>query len=46
MIVPVAEQFGLPVKFVGVGELADDLEAFVPEQFLQALLEGAFDKGD
>ena len=46
VIVPVAEQFGLPVKFVGVGELADDLEAFVPEQFLQALLEGAFDKGD
>ncbi len=41
VIVPVAEQFGLPVKFVGVGESADDLEPFVPEQFLQALLEGA-----
>ena len=41
VIVPVAEQFGLPVKFVGVGETADDLEPFVPEQFLQALLEGA-----
>ena len=38
---PVAEQFGLPVKFVGVGETADDLEPFVPEQFLQALLEGS-----
>jgi fused signal recognition particle receptor len=41
VIVPVAEQFGLPVKFVGVGETADDLEPFVPEQFLQALLEGS-----
>jgi fused signal recognition particle receptor len=42
VIVPVAEQFGLPVKFVGVGESADDLEPFVPEQFLSALLDGAF----
>ena len=41
VIVPVAEQFGLPVKFVGVGESADDLEAFDPEAFLAALLEGA-----
>ncbi len=42
VIVPVAEQFGLPVKFVGVGETADDLEPFRPEAFLAALLEGAF----
>ena len=42
VIVPVAEQFGLPVKFVGVGESADDLEHFSPEAFLAALLEGAF----
>ena len=40
VIVPVAEQFGLPVKFVGVGESADDLDAFVPEQFVSALLDG------
>ena len=42
VIVPVAEQFGLPVKFVGVGESADDLEPFSPDTFLEALLEGAF----
>ena len=42
VIVPVAEQFGLPVKFVGVGETADDLEPFRPEAFLAALLEGSF----
>jgi fused signal recognition particle receptor len=41
VIVPVAEQFGLPVKFVGLGEGADDLEPFAPDQFLEALLSGA-----
>ena len=41
VIVPVAEQFGLPVKFVGLGEGADDLEPFAPDQFLDALLSGA-----
>jgi len=45
VIVPVAEQFGLPVKFVGVGEAADDLEAFDPGAFLAALLEGAVADG-
>ncbi len=45
VIVPVAEQFGLPVKFVGVGETADDLEPFRPEAFLAALLEGSFAAG-
>ena len=43
VIVPVTEQFGLPVKFVGLGEGADDLETFSPERFVAALLEGAFD---
>jgi fused signal recognition particle receptor len=41
VIVPVTEQFGLPVKFVGLGETADDLEPFDPERFVAALLEGA-----
>ena len=41
VIVPVAEQFGLPVKFVGLGETADDFEPFDPERFVAALLEGA-----
>jgi fused signal recognition particle receptor len=45
VIVPVAEQFGLPVKFVGVGEAADDLEPFDPEAFLAALLDGALSEG-
>ena len=37
----VAEQFGLPVKFVGLGEGAADLEPFDPAQFVAALLDGA-----
>ena len=45
VIVPVAEQFGLPVKFVGVGESADDLEAFDPGAFLAALLADALADG-
>ena len=40
VIVPVVERFGLPVKFVGLGESADDLESFDPDAFVVALLEG------
>ncbi len=39
VIVPVAERFGLPVKFVGLGESADDLATFDPEAFVNAMLE-------
>jgi fused signal recognition particle receptor len=42
VIVPVAEQFGLPVKFVGLGEGAGDLEPFDPAQFVAALLADTF----
>ena len=45
VIVPVTEQFGLPVKLVGLGEGADDLEPFSPDRFVAALLEGAFEPG-
>ena len=40
VVVPVTERFALPVKFVGLGEAADDLEAFDPDAFVAALLEG------
>ena len=43
VIMPVTEQFGLPVKLVGLGEGADDLEPFSPERFVAALLEGTLD---
>jgi fused signal recognition particle receptor len=40
VVVPIRQQVGLPVKFVGVGEQADDLEPFDPSAFVDALFEG------
>ena len=37
IIVAIAQEFQIPVKFIGVGEAIDDLQEFVPEQFLEAL---------
>jgi fused signal recognition particle receptor len=37
VIVPIRQQFGLPVKYVGVGEKAEDLALFDPEAFVDAL---------
>jgi fused signal recognition particle receptor len=37
VIIPIAEQFGLPVKFIGVGEQLTDLEEFAPDEFSSAL---------
>ncbi|GIW98417.1 MAG: signal recognition particle receptor FtsY [Pirellulaceae bacterium] len=39
VIVPIRQQFSLPVKFVGVGEKLEDLEVFDPESFTQGLLQ-------
>lgn len=36
-VVSIREQLGLPVKFVGVGEKADDLESFNADEFVEAL---------
>ena len=37
MVVAIHEELGLPVKFVGLGEQADDLQPFDPDQFAEAL---------
>jgi fused signal recognition particle receptor len=37
VVIPIAEQFGLPVKFIGVGEKMTDLEEFSPADFAAAL---------
>jgi fused signal recognition particle receptor len=39
VVVAIEEQLRLPVKFVGVGEQIDDVEAFEPEAFVKALLD-------
>ncbi len=38
VLVAVAERFGLPVHFIGVGEGADDLQPFAAEDFARALV--------
>lgn len=37
--VTIADEFDLPVKFVGVGEGVDDLEAFDPEAFIGGIFD-------
>jgi fused signal recognition particle receptor len=40
VVVPIRQQVGLPVKFIGVGERAEDLAVFRSEEFADALFEG------
>ena len=37
MVVAIQKELGLPVKFVGLGEQADDLQPFDPAKFAEAL---------
>ena len=37
VVIAIAEQFKLPVRFVGVGENVEDLRAFDPREFVEAL---------
>jgi fused signal recognition particle receptor len=37
MVVSIQRELGLPIKFIGVGEQADDLQPFDPQQFAEAL---------
>ncbi len=38
IIFPIAKQLGLPVRFIGVGETAEDLREFNADDFVDALL--------
>jgi len=39
MVVAIHQELALPVKFVGFGEQADDLQPFDAKQFAEALFE-------
>lgn len=39
IVIAIKNHLGLPVRFVGVGEKIDDLQPFVPEDFVEALFE-------
>ena len=40
MIVAIQRQLGIPIKMVGIGEAADDLQPFDAQEFVDALFEG------
>ena len=40
IVIAIARELGVPVKYIGVGEGIDDLMPFEPEKFVDALLEG------
>lgn len=39
IIIPIKEELGIPVKLVGVGEKINDLQPFVPRDYVEALFE-------
>lgn len=39
IIIPIKEELNIPVKLVGVGEQIDDLQDFVPADYVEALFE-------
>jgi fused signal recognition particle receptor len=41
VIIPIKKELGLPVRFLGIGENAEDLEEFDAEKFIQALLDNS-----
>jgi fused signal recognition particle receptor len=43
-VISIRDRLGIPVRYVGVGEQADDLEPFDPERFLDALLEDRLER--
>jgi fused signal recognition particle receptor len=38
VVLPIAGELGLPIRYVGIGEGVDDLREFDPRQFVSALL--------
>jgi len=40
VVIPIARELNLPIRYVGVGEKADDLIPFEPERFVASLFEG------
>jgi fused signal recognition particle receptor len=40
VVIPIRQQFGIPVKYIGVGEQPQDLALFNPDEFVDALFAG------
>jgi fused signal recognition particle receptor len=39
VVIPIACELQLPVRYIGVGEKIDDLQPFIPEDFVEALFD-------
>lgn len=39
VVIPIADELGIPVRYIGVGEKIDDLQVFDPVLFVEALFE-------
>ena len=40
VILAIANRLGIPIRFIGIGEQAEDFDVFAAEQFVEALLAG------
>lgn len=45
ILVPIVRELGVPIKFIGVGERADDLQPFDSQEFVRALFDVDVPKG-
>ncbi len=46
ILLAIAERFGIPVRYIGIGEGQDDLQPFVAEEYVDALLRPGGNGGD
>ena len=40
ILLPIADKLGVPVRFIGIGESAEDMQPFAAEEYVEALLAG------
>lgn len=45
ILVPIVRELGVPIKFIGVGESADDLQPFDSQEFVRALFDVEIPRG-
>ena len=46
VILAIANRLGIPIRFIGIGETAEDFDVFASEQFVDALLAGRATQDD
>jgi len=45
ILIPIVRELGVPIKFIGVGESADDLQPFDSQEFVRALFDVEIPRG-